>query len=859
MKKTLKRELFMFTAIIILVIFVTGSAAFYLFSRTAFESEERITLKNTVEMILLVIEDKQRDVSSGLKTTEQAQDEVVEMLSKSEVINLGAYGYPVILNQEGYLVYHPELGNQYALDLVDESKEKKLFVREQVDAAHNGGGFTTYQWKKPSTDQIDEKIVYSKLEPNWNWVVEAASFKSDYGLNARNLMLQTLFVLVLIFGAIMYINHYYLKNITNPIKHLVSTFENNHDTEHNLISATEVIEYQALYEGYNNMMRRLAKSYKTIQDKNEDLEAANDELSALYEEMAAAEETLQSNYDELQNYKTQIEEEKSRYEKVIKSSYDAYWIYDPEKQIIKLENFYHFFMEKEIPYEDFLVRIYEDDLNNNAWIKEMGVIPDAFTKEAIVRLKDNDNNLRWFKLLYVQEKSEKNQPVKMFGSLKDIHEMQLEKSRIEFTAYHDDKTGLYNYEYIVIKLAEKRDCQTSLTMVGLRNIQHLRNVYGKNFVQIVMFQIAGILNELFGSTCDVCVFDENKIVIYSDASEMDNGNFDPFLERVKEIKFEDILFPKDLIITIYNKDGSSSDVQSIFRKLEYAYDYNDQEYRGSYVNYVDDQCVSIMERKGVIEQHLLKSIQLNELSLVYQPIVDAEHKIEGFEALVRWHNHSLGSISPTEFIPIAEEIDFICEIGTLVMEKACEFLLEIEAAFKMKMRISINASVRELIKSDYVQSISNQLEKYKIEPWQISIEITESSFSKFFDALKNTLSELAELGIETHMDDFGTGYSSLNLLGSLNVSHLKIDRSFIIDILNDQKMAQLTEMIVEFSHKLGIKTIVEGIEDFQSFEMLKNWKCDYFQGYYFSKPLDHKGVFKALVHEMDEHKLPRNS
>jgi EAL domain-containing protein (putative c-di-GMP-specific phosphodiesterase class I) len=109
------------------------------------------------------------------------------------------------------------------------------------------------------------------------------------------------------------------------------------------------------------------------------------------------------------------------------------------------------------------------------------------------------------------------------------------------------------------------------------------------------------------------------------------------------------------------------------------------------------------------------------------------------------------------------------------------------------------------------------------------------------------------------MDDFGTGYSSLNLLGSLNVSHLKIDRSFIIDILNDQKMAQLTEMIVEFSHKLGIKTIVEGIEDYQSFEMLKNWNCDYFQGYYFSKPLDHKGVFKAIAHEIHEHKLPRNS
>ncbi|MDH8678997.1 EAL domain-containing protein [Fusibacter bizertensis] len=846
MKRTLRRELFLFTTIIISIIFFTGSTAFYFFSKTVFEREEEITLKNTVEMIILTIGEKQRDVARGIKSKEQAQSELIEMLENTDVINLGEYGYPVVLDHEGLLIYHPLLKGQYALDFVDESKEKKLFVRELFEVAYSGGGFTSFLWKIPNTDKIDEKLVYVKYEPEWQWIIQATLFKSDYGLKKSSIVTQIFIVFTMVFSTTLLINHYYMRNFTKPINRLITIFETNKDGEHNFIDKTNVIEYQSLYDGFNNMMGRLSKSYKIIQDRNQDLEAANVELTALYEEMAAAEETLQANYDELQNYKQQIESEKLRYEKVIKSSYDAYWIFDVEKQLLIFENFHHFFIENKITYSEFLSRIFEEDLMEHVWIKEIGHINDEFTGEAIIRLIDNKNNLRWFKLLFIQEKDAENSLFNIYGSLKDVHEMQLEKSRIEFTAYHDDKTGLFNYDYIVLRLAEKREGLASLTMIGLRNIQHLRYVYGKNFVQIVMFQISGILRDIFGEAHDVCIFDENKILLFSDHSEMSNADFSIFIEKVNEIKFEDLLFPKDLIVTVYNKDRDNSDVQNIFRKLEHAYDFNDREYTGTYINYVDESSVAIMERNSLIEQLLLKSIKLDEISVVYQPIVDAFQSIKGFEALVRWQNSILGNITPAEFIPVAEEIDFIGKIGEFVIESVCKFLDDLNQRYNQRMRVSINASVKELIKSDYVLAVSRLITKYKIEPWQISIEITESSFSKFYDALENTITQLSTIGIETHMDDFGTGYSSLSLLGSLNVSHLKIDRSFIIDIQNDLKMAKLTEMIVEFSHKLGIKTIVEGIEDQESFEMLKNWNCDYFQGYFFSKPLNCNAVCELL-------------
>lgn len=241
------------------------------------------------------------------------------------------------------------------------------------------------------------------------------------------------------------------------------------------------------------------------------------------------------------------------------------------------------------------------------------------------------------------------------------------------------------------------------------------------------------------------------------------------------------------------------------------------------------------------EYYLLSSFENamkeNQLSLVYQPKIDLlTNKPIGFEALIRWNHPSKGLITPDKFIHTIEQTKLIHSLTNWVLVNACKKIEEFRE-HNIDINISINISVKNLSSSKFLNFVIYTLKQFNINPNQLEFEITESILIENHLENIKQLKALLNNGIITSIDDFGTGYSSLQYLSGLPIKNVKIDRYFIKDIGLSESLKNVVEASIELSHKLGFNVIAEGIEDEKSLNILKCLKCDYGQGYYFSKPL----------------------
>lgn len=242
-------------------------------------------------------------------------------------------------------------------------------------------------------------------------------------------------------------------------------------------------------------------------------------------------------------------------------------------------------------------------------------------------------------------------------------------------------------------------------------------------------------------------------------------------------------------------------------------------------------------RTFAIKECLRKALDNNELFVVFQPKVILDSlKVNGFEALLRWNNSELGEVGPTEFIPVAESTRLIIPIGKFVLEEAFKRVRSLLDEGYKDFKIAVNFSEVQFRYGDIVSDFNEFKEKYKVSPEYIEMEITESILIKTVEDNISKLNTIKELGVSIALDDFGTGYSSFNYLTKLPIDVLKIDRSFVIDLIENRKSRCIVENIINLSHQLGIKVVAEGVEELDQVEYLKVILCDIVQGYYFSKP-----------------------
>ena len=238
-----------------------------------------------------------------------------------------------------------------------------------------------------------------------------------------------------------------------------------------------------------------------------------------------------------------------------------------------------------------------------------------------------------------------------------------------------------------------------------------------------------------------------------------------------------------------------------------------------------------------IENDLRYAVERGELRLHYQPRVDRSGRLLGTEALVRWQHPQRGLVAPARFIPIAEESGLIVAIGAWIIDEACRQQAAWRDQGVGEIAVSINLSAVQLRDPELAATIKSALDRRRIRPQLIELELTESLLMEHAGATIELLHQLKALGVALSVDDFGTGYSSLNYLHRFPIDKLKIDQTFVTDMLDDPNDLAITRAIIGLGHTLGLKVVAEGVEHVDEARMLAAAGCDELQGYLFSRPL----------------------
>jgi EAL domain-containing protein (putative c-di-GMP-specific phosphodiesterase class I) len=235
---------------------------------------------------------------------------------------------------------------------------------------------------------------------------------------------------------------------------------------------------------------------------------------------------------------------------------------------------------------------------------------------------------------------------------------------------------------------------------------------------------------------------------------------------------------------------------------------------------------------------LRKALSQNELVLFYQPQIDAQTgAIVGVEALIRWQHPEEGLIAPARFIGVAEVSGLIIPMGEWILHTACRQLRIWQKKIDRDLTMAVNLSARQFQQPDLLEQVREAIEDAGITPDSLELEITESNAMQNAENTIYTLRELKALGVRISMDDFGTGYSSLNYLKRVPIDTLKLDQTFVRDVMTDPIDAAIVSAVIQMAHSLQLTVVAEGVETQGQLDFLRRQRCDTIQGYYFSRPL----------------------
>ncbi|MEM7228738.1 MAG: EAL domain-containing protein [Planctomycetota bacterium] len=309
------------------------------------------------------------------------------------------------------------------------------------------------------------------------------------------------------------------------------------------------------------------------------------------------------------------------------------------------------------------------------------------------------------------------------------------------------------------------------------------------------------------------------------------------LEQPFELSNQEIFISASIGIAL--SDNNYRDPDHMLRDADTAMYRAKADGRSCYAVFDQSMHDEAIERLR-LETDLRHAVDRNEFRLMYQPLVRlTTGTIEGFEALIRWEHPERGTVSPVDFIPIAEETGLIVPIGRWVLRESCRQLADWRRRLDLDddFSVSVNISRNHMQAPDLVPQLRSLLEEYRLEGRHINVEITESVLMENPNSASRTLAEIRDMGIELHMDDFGTGYSSLSCLHHFPISKLKIDREFINNMGQDEEHAAIVHAIVALAHHLRLQVTAEGIETRNQLEQILGMGCEIGQGYYFAKPL----------------------
>jgi diguanylate cyclase (GGDEF)-like protein/PAS domain S-box-containing protein len=426
-------------------------------------------------------------------------------------------------------------------------------------------------------------------------------------------------------------------------------------------------------------------------------------------------------------------------------------------------------------------------------------------------------------------------------TVRDISERFNQMQKLQHMATHDHLTQLPNrkklYEMVnSLVLAERKGF--TLLLMDLDHFKAINDTLGHQIGDQLLIQIGKLITDLLCNSETIFRLGGDEFaVLIPNCTAMDSlPTAQNILSKIDQpVAIEGVVLSIGASMGIVSFPGHGQDIQTLLRRADVAM-YSAKRLNSGYAVYSKEQDENDTYRL-LLMGDLRTAIDNEELYLVYQPKADLKtNEILSVEALLRWNHPRLGLIPPSDFIPIAEQIGLINSITTWVLHEAVKQCKAWEAEH-IEMEIAVNLSARNLQDAELPVRLKALLQQYQVSPRKITLEITESFIMADPIRAKEVLHEIHDMGIKLSIDDFGTGYSSLAYLKTLPVNTIKIDKSFIADMANDETDSMIVRSIIFLAHNLGLKVVAEGVEDKKGWDLLSSYDCDIVQGYYLQRPL----------------------
>ena len=590
---------------------------------------------------------------------------------------------------------------------------------------------------------------------------------------------------------------------------------------------------------------------RTVYALTRQIARKNEELVTFSEELVAMEEELEKKLSKLNKLTTQTKHQKAFIEEIYNSSNMVIMVWKPSGEIVDCNAYFLELLGMDAcpvgeKWAD-LFQIPATDLDVQKVIQR--IIQDKKVSDIeteITTSEGNTLNMIW-NMSYILDPVTKENVIASYGA-NITGERQKERRLLE-VATTDSLTNLKNraaYESEIQTWIEEKEAFT-LYLIGLDNFKYLNDLYGHLYGDILLEKMGNVLTRTFES-CPIYRWSGDEFLIIDTKSSVEE--VDHVIHSIMEIAkqkwtIRDIEYSSSASVGIVRYPFNGVTTTNLASNLDIALNHAKKKGKGGY-QFFTDAFVESLRYEADMEKALYDATVQNELTLNYQPIIDMHtNEIVSFEALLRWPNNPMNERNIGKVISFAEKSGQIIMVDMWVIDRVFQ-TLKLHGHVFYGLKVSINLSVQSFHSKNFTRFLKSKISEYGIDPGMVELEITEYSLVQDMEKSTEIILDIKELGFKIALDDFGTKYSSLNYLSKLPFDVLKVDKSYIDNIIEDTKDKLIVDNLVKLSTDLELVTIIEGIETIEQKDILLEMGCQYGQGYLFYKPMPMESLLSYL-------------
>lgn len=506
-----------------------------------------------------------------------------------------------------------------------------------------------------------------------------------------------------------------------------------------------------------------------------------------------------------------------------------------------------------------LTKLYDTiDDNYLIQLRDVLFIDKKQLNTASVQCRTKEGN-RWLEFETDICYDENKQPTDKIIRIKDVTKYKMQNEELRYMAYYDSVTGLYNRNYFIrslVDFVDRAKNENEIISVMFMDVDDFRIINDGMGILIGDELVQQIGQFLSGYHTEDIIVSHMGGAIYCIAIYAPHGEksveyiYDSIIQRIKQgfhlTSGEELNITISVGVAEYPEASQSS--LELVNCAEIVM-FKAKHHGKNSIQYFDAPILNDFLQKVQIENKLKNTVYDDNFIMHFQPQYFSESlRLRGVEALIRWRDEDGKMLSPAVFIPIAEKNGTIVPIGNWVIEQSISDFKNWKNKYGYPMILSINISAIQYNREDFVENLLGVLTKYDISPREIELEITESVLIEDPEEVRDKLQLLRDYGVRVSLDDFGTGFSSLAYLKGLPIDTLKIDKSFIDSVIDDDSSKVIVEAIINMVKKLGIETIAEGVETEEQYQYLKRVGCDVIQGYFLGHPEPATNIENLLIH-----------